>query len=160
MGEVTGVFHAVICVSEMASALKFSRDVLGLRVTYDAINDPKTLGDLLGYDRPEAHQVIVECPDGSEIELAEFRKPRGRAKVSRHWSDAGINFLSLRVNGIEALMARITAAGYRFTSGLICQRFPDGTIKVATCYDPDDTFITLVELPVGKRTLGKQEEQR
>jgi catechol 2,3-dioxygenase-like lactoylglutathione lyase family enzyme len=127
-GSVLGVFHSTITVSDMEQALAFYRDVLGLRPTFDGLHEPAALSRLLGYAEPEVRAVIVQAPDGTEIELAEFRRPKGRARVDRDWADAGLSLLSLRVTGIVELMARIIGAGFSLTSELVHQTLPDGAV--------------------------------
>ena len=80
---VLGVFHPTITVSDMEGALNFYRDVLGLRPTFDGLHEPAALSRLLGYAEPEVRAVIVQAPDGTEIELAEFRRPKGRPPTDR-----------------------------------------------------------------------------
>lgn len=154
-GSVLGIFHPTITVSNMDHALAFYRDVLGLRPTFDGLHEPEAIRTLLHYPAPEVRAVIVEAPDGSEIELAEFRRPSGRQRVEREWADAGLSLLSLRVSGIEALMARIAEAGFTFTSDLVHQTLPDGAVvKVAVCNGPDGVSVTLSELPSDRTSLG------
>jgi catechol 2,3-dioxygenase-like lactoylglutathione lyase family enzyme len=154
---VLGVFHPTITVSDMEGALGFYRDVLGLRQTFDGLHEPAALSRLLGYAEPEVRAVIVQAPDGTEIELAEFRRPKGRPRVERDWADAGLSLLSLRVSGIEELMARIIQAGFSFTSELVHQTLPDGAVvKVAVCRGPDGVSVTLSELPSDRTSLSPE----
>ncbi len=156
-GAVLGVFHPTITVSDMDQALAFYRDVLGLRPTFDGQHEPEAIGQLLGYGDPDVRAVIVQAPDGSEIELAEFRRPKGRPTVDRDWADAGLSLLSLRVTGIEELMARITGAGFCFTSDLVRQTLPDGAVvNVAVCRGPDGVSVTLSELPSDRTSLSPE----
>lgn len=155
--DVAGVFHVVATVSDMDRALLFYRDTLGFVVTFDDFHESTALGQLLNLDRPEVRSVIVACPDGSEIELAEFQRPRGRPTVEREWADAGLSFLSLRVAHIEALIGRISAAGFTFTSELVHQTLPDGAVaKVVVCRGPDGVAVTLTELPADRTSLAPQ----
>lgn len=156
-GSVTGIFHAVIVVSTMDEAIRFFRDLLGMRVTFDAMHDPASLEKLLGLPAPRVRSVVVECPDGSEIELAQFLGAEPQP-VTRLLDQPGINLLSLRVTAIEAVVDRLTAGGYTFTSDVVSQPLPDGAVaKVIVCRGPDGIAITLTELPKGKRTLGESE---
>lgn len=153
-GSVGGIFHAVIVVSSMDEALRFYRDLLGMKVTFDAEHDPAAIQTLLQLPGARVRAVVVACPDGSEIELAQYlsNKP---AAARRELNSPGINLLSLRVSGIEALIEKIGRAGYTFTSPMVSQPLPDGRlVKVAVCRGPDDTAITLTELPDSRRSLG------
>ena len=153
-GSVTGIFHAVIVVSSMDVALTFYRDLLGMTVTFDAEHDPASIRTLLRIDDARVRSVIVSCPDGSEVELAEYLSG-GSATARRRFEEPGINLLSIRVEGIEELIGRIEEAGYRFTSPLVAQPLPDGRlVKVAVCIGPDTTPVTLTQLPDHRRSLG------
>lgn len=154
-GRIEGIFHPVICVSDMEGALRFYRDILQLRVTFDGLHDPIAIAKLFGFHAPNLRSVILECPDMSEFELVEYRHPRGRASTDREMNDAGIAALALRVCDLESLAERIASAGFTLTSGVVDQRLPDGaTLKVAICRGPDNVKVILVEPPVGRKSCS------
>ena len=86
-GDVAGVFHPAISVSDLDEAVRYYRDLLGLRVTFDDDHDPAAISALFGYPEPRVHAVVVSCPDGSELELVRFAKPQGRTTVDREPSE-------------------------------------------------------------------------
>jgi catechol 2,3-dioxygenase-like lactoylglutathione lyase family enzyme len=152
---VQGIFHPVVSVADMATSVGYYRDALGLIVTFDDYHDPEAISQLFGLPEPRVHSVIVGCPDGSEIELVEYERPRGRAQVERQPQDAGLLAINLRVERIEELQARIEAAGFGFGSQIVVQTLPDGgTIKVLVCKAPDGVTVILVELPAGRGSLA------
>jgi catechol 2,3-dioxygenase-like lactoylglutathione lyase family enzyme len=154
-GIVQGVFHPAISVPDMAEAVAYYRDLLGLRVTFDDHHDPAAIAALFGVEDPRMHAVVVGCPDGSEIELVEWEQPRGRPIVPREARDAGILSVNLRVTGIGELVDRLAAAGWRSSSGIVPQTLPDGgVINVAVCPAPGGVTLILVELPEGRGGLG------
>ena len=154
-GRVDGIFHPVISVSRMADVLRFYRDLLGLRVTFDDWHEPAAIAQLFGFENPRLHSAIVECPDGTEIELVEFEQPRGRPLVERGMPDAGLAALNVRVSGIAGLVDRIRSAGFAVPSGIVEQTLPDGAVlSVAVCRAPDGVTVILVEPPAGRRSLG------
>jgi lactoylglutathione lyase len=154
-GRVEGFFHATVTVADMEASLRFYRDLLGLEVTHAWEHDRDTLRSLTGYEDPDGHAAILGCPDGTEIELVELRRPRGLERVAKRWHDAGLSFAAFRVSDIGALMERLRAAGVPFNSDVVHHRLEDGSIvKVVYCFAPEGTTITLVELPPGRRTLG------
>lgn len=153
-GDVAGVFHPAISVSDMAEAVRYYRDLLGLRVTFDDDHDPAAISALFGYPDPNVHAVVVSCPDGSELELVHFARPRGRSTVDREPADAGILSVNLRVTDIGAVVERLAAGGYPPRSGLVPQALPDGgVIQVQVCPAPDEVTIILVQLPEGRARL-------
>ena len=154
-GSVQGVFHAAISVPDMAAAVAYYRDLLGLAVTFDDYHDPAAIAGLFGVTDPRMHSVVVSCPDGSEIELVEWEQPRGRPIVPREPRDAGILSVNLRVTGLADLVARLAAGGYPSSSGIVPQSLPDGgVINVAICPAPGGVTLILVELPEGRGGLG------
>jgi catechol 2,3-dioxygenase-like lactoylglutathione lyase family enzyme len=154
-GSIIGFQHAVVTVPDMTKSLDFYRDLLGLRLTYAWDHNPDTLSKLTGYQQPRARAAILECPDGTELELVEFQRPRGSSKASKAWHDAGISFISFKVTSIEALVDRLKAAGIPFNGDVVQHALEDGTIvKVVYCFAPEGTTVTFTELPVGRRKLA------
>lgn len=151
---VQSLFHPVIGVSAMNEALRFYRDGLGLKVTFDAYHDPAAIAALFGVSDPVVHSAVVACPDGSEIELVEWERPRGEPH-SRTAGDPGLMAVNLAVRGIEGLADRLTSTGFRLRSPIVTQTLPDGgQIKVLVTEAPDDVSILLVELPEGRASLA------
>lgn len=152
---VQGIFHPVITVSNMDSAMRFYGDILGLKVTFDDLHDPAAIGRLFKFDEPIVRSVVLECPDRSEFELIEYQRPKGQQITDRKMNDAGISALALRVVGVEELVSRVEGGGFTVTSGIVEQVLPDGAIlKVAVCQAPDDVTVILVEPPVDRKSLG------
>jgi catechol 2,3-dioxygenase-like lactoylglutathione lyase family enzyme len=138
------VLHPVITVSNMDVALRFYRDLLGLEVVLDYVHDPKLLEPLVGVSDPDVRAAILKCPDGTEIELAEFRRPPGKPFVEKCFEDAGITFVTLVVDDIEALVSRLQGEGFQ-TNGPIVE-YPSPTrVRVVYCFGPDGTPLTLVQ---------------
>jgi catechol 2,3-dioxygenase-like lactoylglutathione lyase family enzyme len=157
-GRVTTLFHPVVAVSDMAEAVHFYRDLLGLRVTFDDYHDPAAISMLFDLSEPVVHAVVVACPDGSEIELVEFERPR-RPIARREAGQPGVMAVNLLVQDVEAILERLRAAGYDPTSPVVPQTLPDGgEIKVVVCRAPDDVAILLVELPPGRTSLAASPE--
>lgn len=154
---VTSLFHPVVAVSRMDEAVAFYRDLLGLRVTFDDFHDPVAIEGLFGYPDPVVHAVVVSLPDGSEIELVEFERPRG-SPVPRRPGDPGLMAINLLVEDVAGFVERLTAGGYPPTSGIVVQTLPDGgQIRVVVCRAPDDVTVILVELPPGRSSLAGPE---
>lgn len=157
---VIGVLHSIVSVSDMEKALHFYRDLLGLRVTFDEVHEPAVIERLTGYENPDVRAVIVEAGDGSEVELVQFRRPSGRTRVERDWCDAGLSMLTFRVSDLDLSIRELGAAGIKFTSAPAVQVLPDhSTVRAVYCYGPDGVTICLGELPVGRRSIGRDSVQ-
>jgi len=154
VGSVEGLFHPVIAASDLPTTVAFFRDLLGLRVTFDDDHDPAAIGALFGLQAPAVHAVVVSCPDGSEIELVQLTS-EARTVARRAPFDPGVMAVNLLVRDVDAIVERLTAAGYPPTSPIVPQTLPDGaTIRVVVCRAPDDVTIILVELPPGRTSLA------
>jgi catechol 2,3-dioxygenase-like lactoylglutathione lyase family enzyme len=154
-GTVQSIFHPVISVSDMDTAVRFFGGILGLKQTFDDMHDQAAIARLFGFEAPVVRSVVFECADRTEFELVEFRQPRGRTSTDREMNDAGIAALALRVTGLDRLVEAVEAGGYRLLSGIVEQTLPDGAIlRVAVCIGPDKVKIILVEPPVGRKSLA------
>jgi catechol 2,3-dioxygenase-like lactoylglutathione lyase family enzyme len=153
-GVVRSLFHPVVATSNLGMALAFYRDLLGLKVTFEDDHDPAAIRALFGYEDPIVHAAVVSMPDGSEIELVEFERPRG-IPARRRAGDPGLMAVNLLVEDVEELVERLSAAGFPPASGVVPQILPDGgMIKVVVCRAPDDVMLILVELPPGRTSLA------
>jgi len=153
-GNVVSLFHPVIAVSNMTEAVRFYRDLLGLSVTFDDYHDPAAITALFGVPEPVVHAIVVSCPDGSEIELVEFERPR-RPVATRSPGDPGLMAVNLLATNVKAIVRRLRSAGYEPFSPVVPQTLPDGAgINVVVCRAPDGVAILLVELPPGRSSLA------
>jgi glyoxylase I family protein len=143
---VRKVVHPVITTFDMEAALRFYRDLLGLDVRVDVVHDPEPLARLSGYDRPDARAVVLAAEDGTEVELVEFRRPRGNPRNERTWPDAGINSVTFSVSGLDELLAQVTAAGFRLLGEVVTYGLgEDERVRVVYCVGPDDVVLTFTE---------------
>lgn len=154
-GSIVGFQHAVVTVPDMTTSLRFYRDLLGLKVTYAWDHNADTLSKLTGYQQPQARAAILECPDGTELELVEFQRPRGSSHATKRWHDAGISFIAFKVTNVDALVERLKAAGVSFNGDVVHHTLEDGAVvKVVYCFSPEGTTVTFTELPAGRQKLA------
>lgn len=146
-GRALGILHPVITVSDLDKAVRFYCDVLGLTVRADFLHEPSQLAPLLRTPNPDVRAAVLDCPDGSEIELAEFRSPSGRKTVEKAFADAGITWITFLVDDIDAVCRRVEDAGYTLHGPVVVYHASDGSCRVVYCYGPDGHGITFVELP-------------
>ena len=138
------VLHPVITVSDMDVALEFYRDLLGLEVSIDHVHDPILLEPLLGVRNANVRAVVLKCPDGTEVELVDFRYPRGKATVDKRFEDSGITFVTLIVEDLDAVVALLKNGGFE-TTGPITEYPLPTRVRVVYCFGPDRTALTLAE---------------
>lgn len=143
--RATSILHPVITVSDMDAALAFYCGLLGFKAVRDHVHDPAALAPLLDHPAPDVRAAILRCPDGSELELAEFREPRGAGRAGKRFEDAGHTFVTLVVDDLDALLQRLGEAGYRTHTAPTDYVEPAGTVRVVYLYGPDDTPLTLAQ---------------
>jgi len=150
-----GVLHPVVITPDLPRALAFYRDLLGFRVHAEMTHDPVALARLGGPRDARASAVILRAPDGSEIEIASFAAPRGKPRSDSGWPDAGIRSITFVVDGLDALLVRLAAAGHPALGETVPFDVDGGPVRVAYARGPDGVVLTLLEhVPANERTLS------
>jgi catechol 2,3-dioxygenase-like lactoylglutathione lyase family enzyme len=156
------IFNVGITVPDIEEALKFYRDVLGLKSTVSLRNE-KQDGKLLGFTPGEEIEVHAEhlgvknAANGTEIGLLEFIKPKtivdkGPYKQRNH---VGINCIFFDVDNVDEIYEKLRERG---DVEIICEPrkmpSPDGGWhKPMTIRDPYGILLGIVENhhPAGKK---------
>ena len=112
---VTGFFHGGITVSDMATALSFYCDGLGLEIEFDRILDAPYLRTVLGLEFDHIRVVYLRIPGGGFVELLQYAGIETAPAASRP-CDPGGGHLCLYVDDIVALHERLRQLGFRSLS--------------------------------------------
>ena len=138
---IKGFRHVCIVVHNLDTALKFYRDVLGLKVSkivtvkgrypQTALNMKKVI---LTYVKMRSQNQTKYSPP--IFELHYFVSPKILPK-------AGYNHISFTVKELEDEYRRLSILGVKFISRPI--KATDGNTKVCFAYDPDKNLIEFVE---------------
>ena len=143
--DATGISHIAICVRDLDQSLTFYRDILGMRVASDRIQDTTTGGlphvykhgrktrrqVRLMYGHGETSPTITmtshpgEDPDGDPIKLDQI----------------GISHLSFSVPDVKALAAELASKGVQFAGPLEARTDSQGNLGSFYIYDPDGILI-------------------
>jgi lactoylglutathione lyase len=115
MASITGLYHGGITVSDMEASLRFYRDGLGLEVEFDKVLDGSYLPVVLDLKFDHIRAVYLRVPGGVFIELLEYHGIERLPAESRP-SDFGAGHLCLFVDGIDEIVGRLTASGFRARS--------------------------------------------
>lgn len=138
---VRAVRHTGIVVSEMEASLRFYRDLLGLEVRIDQVEEGAFIEALLARPGTRVRTVKLAAPEGPTlVELLEFERPEGAPPPLDR---VGPTHAALTVDDLDGLHRRLSAAGGRFLSDPLVSA--DGAARVAFCRDPDGTLLELVE---------------
>jgi catechol 2,3-dioxygenase-like lactoylglutathione lyase family enzyme len=142
--SVVNVRHVGIVVSDMRTSLPFYRNLLGLDIWWDQIEEGALIEAVTGVKGAKIHTVKLRAPDGVSIELLQYlSNPRPVPALSGP-DCVGCNHAALQVTDIEGLFKRAVAAGIEFNAPP--QLTPDGKIKVTYCRDPEGVLLELVEV--------------
>lgn len=106
----TGVDHITVTVSDMERSLRFYRDLLGFKVTIDAIAPHDRDMMNLSHRTPrESHRMVTfDTGGGPTVSLTEYKDPKGKGLLL---DDLGITHYAIGVSDLEALTKRLVAQG-------------------------------------------------
>ena len=143
---IKGIHHTAISTGDFERSLKFYRDLLGFKVTFELEFKPgdevlQRLMDLEG--QAEGRLALLRC-ENAFVELFEFTSPIPRPMDSRRpVCDHGMTHLCLQVTDIDAEHGRLEAAGMH----LHCPPQNFGEFRVTYGRDPDGNVIELLQIP-------------
>lgn len=150
---VMGLRHGGITVADMDASLAFYRDGLGLRVATDTVRDATYQHEALALPFTDIRMVLLEVPGtpgtpGTLIELLEYRGIERMIAASRP-CDPATGHLCLEVGDAAAMLARMTARGYRSRSSTVADvdAGPNTGGRMVYLADPDGYWIELLERP-------------
>lgn len=138
--------HLGLCVADLERSLRFWRDGLGFRErsSLDVAGD--TAEALLGLRDVKLRAVYLER-DGLRLELLHFASPGHRGEAApRPMNELGLTHLSVRVDDLDATLARLAGCGGRVLAGTRVA-IPAARVRAAFVTDPDGTRVELVEAP-------------
>jgi catechol 2,3-dioxygenase-like lactoylglutathione lyase family enzyme len=142
--------HLNIVVADMATMIRFYRDVVGLRLTRQATIRGAWISAVTGLDNVEADVAFLEPPEGPSIELLRYRAPAGKPTEAAPANVGGIRHLAFRVRDIEGQVAAMQARGVTFFSAVA--DVPTAQVDYAQvrkrlvyCRDPEGNLVELCE---------------
>jgi glyoxylase I family protein len=150
--SIGAVDHINLVVSDLTRSLHFYRDLLGFPETKRAVLTGDWIEAVVGLRGVHADVVFVQPPgDGPRLELIQYHAPTGAAfEPNRLPHTLGLRHIAFRVTELDAMQARLSAAGVRFLSPGIA--VPGGVVKHDSghkrlCYfhDPDGVLLELAE---------------
>jgi len=144
------VHHSAICVHDVDSSLRFYRDGIGLEVFMDHVFE----GDWPGlFDAPSTTLRSIflgdpHQPDAGIVELVSFEDggspPSGPPASGPLRASVGFFLLSFYVD-VDEVLARLERLGFG-PARRIEQPAPNGSVSMASLYDPDGVRIELVDV--------------
>lgn len=149
---IRGIDHLNIVVSDLGRSVRFYTEVLGFRKTADVVMEGGWIEEIIGLRGVRGLVAFVEPPGGGpRIELLQYVTPAGTALPENSRANTlGLRHVAFRVHDIQAIAARLRAAGVTLFSDPV--RVPAGVVKFAAgdksllyFLDPDGVILELAE---------------
>lgn len=141
--------HSGIVVLDMDSAIPFYRDVLGMVVYWDQVEDWAGLARAFKLPKVSVRTVKMS-PDPTDnkytgIELLQFSEPSHSKSVgSRTLQSLGCTHLAIQVGNLDLVRSRLIEKKFDFIAEP--EMSPDGNVRLAFCNAPEEVFLELVEV--------------
>jgi catechol 2,3-dioxygenase-like lactoylglutathione lyase family enzyme len=149
--KIRNTSHIAIGVSNMERALRFYRDVLGLRVTLD---DPQEnpggmLSRVSGSQQPTRHGVYLRWEDGPDATFVVLSEHRPTSGEPLKLNQVGIHHFAFWVDDLQEMYEKVKAAGVPIVlqptvvDTVAYGESPGGKVMTTLFKDPDGTVIQL-----------------
>jgi len=142
--SVLAIRHTGIVVSNMETSLPFYRDLLGLEVWWDQIEEGPLAEAVTSVPGARMRTVKMKAPDGVSIELLQYLNTPKPVPYLSNANDVGCNHVALRIDDLDGFYERAKAAGIRFNTPPVVAA--GGKAKVTYCRDPEREYLELLEL--------------
>ena len=136
--------HTGIVVRDMATCLRFWRDVMGLQVVIDFWEEGEFIDTVQALSDVKLHMIKLRAPDGSMVELLHDSHHPGGQAAEPELCDRGIRHLAFTVANVAAAHQELRAAGCRVLSEPTTA--PDGKARLFFARDPEGNLIEIVEM--------------
>lgn len=136
--------HAGIIVRDMEKSIGFYCGLLGHKILVDFTEKGDYFSSLIGLERAEARVVKAHAPDGTFVELIQFKTHDAIEPSTAEFNARGCNHICFTVDDIEALYESMVGHGVRFITRPLQSDFDP--VKTCFCYDPDDALVQFVQI--------------
>ena len=141
--------HVNIVVADLERSLAFYVGRFGMRLTFETELVGAWIETVTGLPGAAARCAFCEPPGGGpRQELLEYRSPAGEALPQNSLANTlGLRHVALTVDDMDALHARLAAAGVAFVSAPVWVPFPVAGGRKRLCYlhDPDGVLVELAQ---------------
>ncbi|HPG25255.1 MAG: VOC family protein [Spirochaetaceae bacterium] len=157
--SLLSVMHVNVNCSDLDRSLRFYRDLVGLTPqthTEPAPQDGEGFG-LPGRVRWDAHLLHDDRGfGGPAIDLLEWKQPKPVGRPAPECNHLGFMRVCFAHRDLDALHARLVAAGVPTRSGPVSVPVVDGSpdVRFFCCADPDGTCVEFVEAPIDGTRLS------
>ena len=143
--DATGVSHIAVCVRDLDRSLAFYRDILGMRVDFDEVQDTTTGGLPSVYKnaRKTRRTVHVHYGPGQTAPSLVLTSHPGEDNDGTpiKLDQVGISHLSFTVSDVKALAEELVSKGVEMAAPLEAFTAPDGRVSSIFAFDPDGILL-------------------
>ena len=143
--DATGVSHIAVCVRDLEKSLAFYRDILGMRVTFDEVQDTTTGGlpHIYKHPRQTRRTVHVRYGEGHTIPSLVLTSHPGDSPDGDpiKLDQVGISHISFGVHNVKALADELTAKGYELAGPAESFLNAAGEMRSIYVFDPDGILV-------------------
>ena len=139
--------HTGFVVADMERSMRFYRDVLGLRVQREMINDGEFAAQLTGFDNARVHIAYLGNDMKHAVELVHFLEPKVIPWERPPRNRVGTAHLAFIVDDVDEFYRELSGRGMEFVNPPALRpeaRYPWAR-KVCYVYDPDGNMLELIE---------------
>ena len=145
--RIVSTDHTGITVSNLERSLAFWRDVLGFEFSHTAHQQGEFAEEITGVEGAELKLAVLKTPGGHKIELLEYLAPADRKHANFRPCDVGSVHVALLVEDLDAVLAKIAAAGWQATGKpQTLTKGPNAGKRAVYVRDPDGTTIEFMQV--------------
>lgn len=135
--------HTGLVVVDIMTSINFYEQ-LGLVNWKQEVEKGDFISNLVGLDNVVIETAKLKAPDGSILELLEYKSHPSKNKDIKYKSNMhGCSHVAFTVNDIEYLSKKIVQLGGSIVNQPALS--DNGLVKVVYCHDPDGILLELVE---------------
>ena len=139
------VNHVGQCVADLDESRRFYCELLGFEPEREMALPDEVAGPFLGVDAPVGLTVVYLRRGAFVLELLHFDRPDNPGAADRRFNEPGLTHLSVSVNDLEAVVARVADLG-----GTVVSSSP----MAAIVRDPDGQLLELLPMSYRRRLDG------
>ena len=142
-------YHLCICVSDLERSLRFYCDGLGF-TRNESFRIGSDMAPLIQLEGDVALSSVYLGLSGVRLELWHFEQPAAERPAARPMNSIGLTHFALRVDDIDAAIARAEAHGGRCLPATRTRADTDGfKSEIVYVLDPDGVRVELLWMPEG-----------
>jgi catechol 2,3-dioxygenase-like lactoylglutathione lyase family enzyme len=145
---ISGISHVGVTTSDLDRAKRFYGDLLGLALRGEGEEASEEMGRLIGIEGVRFRWAEYRLGRGQVLELLQYLAPEG-TPLEQRTCDPGSSHLGFEVDDVDAMHARLVAAGVTVRSEPVLLEDDDEWTGYRAMYalDPDGFTVEFLQAP-------------